>query len=82
MDPTKTIKKRVFAIHPSENSIIIPSKRAMNASMGLYEFRTKKPANIPLMSETITSLVIIAKMIVSSGIAIDNIPYSITRIIS
>jgi len=27
-------------------------------------------------------LVIIAKMIVSSGIAIDNIPYSIERIIS
>lgn len=29
------------------------------------------------MSETITSLVIIAKMIVSNGIAIDSIPYSI-----
>jgi len=34
------------------------------------------------MSETITSLVIIAKMIVSNGIAIDNIPYSMKRIIA
>ncbi len=35
---------------------------------------TRKPVKTPPMKETITSLVIIVKMIVSNGIAIDTIP--------
>ena len=72
------MKKMVLAIQPSEKSAITPSKSAMKASKGSNALSTKNPTNIPPMSETITSFVIIAKAIVNSGIAIDNIPYSIS----
>ncbi|SFV61233.1 hypothetical protein MNB_SV-10-1144 [hydrothermal vent metagenome] len=55
----------------------MPSKSATKAVKGLYPLSTKRPAKIPPTSETMTSFVIMAKKIVSRGIAIEMIPYSI-----
>ena len=72
------MKKIDFAIQPSANNAMTPSKTPTKASKGLYEFSTRKPTNIPPINETITSFVIIAKAIVNSGITIEIIPYSMS----
>ena len=74
MEPTKRAKRMVLVIQPSENKPIKPSKRAINAVNGLNPCVTSSPKKIPDKRDTTTSFVIIAMMMIKSGITTERTP--------